>query len=417
MKRQIRMDVGRLGRSERTPQGFLRVAGNATRIGVLTYRRRDGSEFRELRHPSEVFNADSLKSLAFAPLTDRHPAELVSPRNVRDLQVGIVTDVRADGRFVAGDLIVQDQRMIEKIERGDARELSAGYTCQVDETPGDFNGERYDGVQRAIIYNHLAIGPRDWGRAGGDVSIHVDGASEELLAMLGVEHLDDAGRKIVFDLGRRDPVDRNPNPREGSDTMELRTIRIDGVDVKVDPATAQFVERALSERDAKITAAEKRADEAAGKVDAVTKERDELKTKLDSAADPAKIAAAVKARVGLEASARKILGPEVKLDGKTDQEIKVDVLRKSDENFDPEGRTDAYVDGRFDAVVAAAPDRNDGVERVRRAVADSRGAPTTNDRRDDADEPRVDSADAAKRNMVDRAAQLGTKPLRVSVGD
>lgn len=207
---QIRLDVGRFrGELERTPQGFLKVPGNITRVGVLSYVRNDGSEFRELRHPDEVFRADSIGSLRYAPVTDRHPAGLVTAQNVRGLQVGIVADARKDDRFIAGDLIVQDERMIAKIDSGDARELSAGYTCQVDPTPGTFNGERYDGVQRGITYNHVAIGPANWGRAGSDVRLHLDGVDSELIPLIGVERLDQA----------------NLSPRSSFTLEELRQLR------------------------------------------------------------------------------------------------------------------------------------------------------------------------------------------------
>lgn len=410
--RQVRFDVGGLGRFEKTPQGFLRIPGNVTRVGVLTYHRADGSVFRELRHPDEVFRGDSLASLGFAPVTDRHPAELVSPRNVRDLQVGIVTGARKDGRFVRSDLIVQDERMIRKVTRGDARELSAGYTCRIDATPGEFDGERYDGVQRAITYNHVALGPRDWGRAGPEVALHTD-SSDELRAAIGVERFDAeiakllaANPEAVLPLPKTD--DRKDSP------VSTKTIRIDGIDHEVPAAAAPHIERHISNLETKVDELTQRADGLEGERDDLKSQLDETKTKLDEATAPDTLAKAVASRVALEASARKVLGPEAKLDGKSDRDIKVEVLRAKDEKFDAEGRSDAYIDGRFDSIVEAAPERRDERDKTRAAVAGAGGgSPIPPEKRDDggADVVRIDSAEAAKKAASKKARERGRGPL------
>ncbi len=187
---RIRLDVGRFrSKPQRTPQGFLKVPANLTRTGVLTYASADGSQIRELRHPDEVFKADSLESMRLAPMTDRHPATLVSPSNVRSLQVGIVSDVRRDGSFVAGDLVIQSQDMINKVNSREVCEISAGYQCEIEETPGTFEGERFDRIQRDIVYNHVAGGPTNWGRAGNDVGIRLDGIASHLIPLIGVEYI------------------------------------------------------------------------------------------------------------------------------------------------------------------------------------------------------------------------------------
>ena len=42
--------------------------------------------------------------------------------------------------------------------------MSLGYVCKIDETPGEWNGQKYDQIQRDINYNHLAVVHK--GRAG-----------------------------------------------------------------------------------------------------------------------------------------------------------------------------------------------------------------------------------------------------------
>lgn len=36
------------------------------------------------------------------------------------------------------------------------------------------NGEHYDAIQRNIVVNHIALGPKGWGRAGPEVAVKTD---------------------------------------------------------------------------------------------------------------------------------------------------------------------------------------------------------------------------------------------------
>jgi hypothetical protein len=177
-ERVFRFDLASGGISERrrTPQGGLVAKANFTRTGVFTYRMPDGSSRRELRHPDEVMHPESLATYPGAPITIDHPGR-VTPENWRDVTVGHVAHgVRADGQFVTGEAHLQDARAIDQAERGDLRELSCGYTCDIDPTPGEYQGEKYDVAQRNIRINHVAAGPAGWGRMGPDARLKLDSA-------------------------------------------------------------------------------------------------------------------------------------------------------------------------------------------------------------------------------------------------
>jgi hypothetical protein len=64
---------------------------------------------------------------------------------------------------------VNAQDAIDGIESGKQRELSAGYHYKPDMTAGNFDGMRYDGVMRNIVFNHVAL--VEDGRAGPDVIV------------------------------------------------------------------------------------------------------------------------------------------------------------------------------------------------------------------------------------------------------
>jgi hypothetical protein len=132
---------------------------------------------RELRHPDEVFKADHVRSLASAPLTIGHPG-VVTPANWKQVAVGHVRDdVHQDGKFVVANVVIQDAEAIAQVTKGDLVELSCGYMADIDNTPGEYLGERYDAKQTNLRGNHVALLPTNHGRAGSDVRLRMDGIS------------------------------------------------------------------------------------------------------------------------------------------------------------------------------------------------------------------------------------------------
>ena len=173
--------AGPIEKPQRTPQGGLAVPAALTRVGVFRYRDTEGREWGELRHPDDVFAADSLSTLRGAPVVDLHPTTPVTAENFKLLAVGHVRDdVAPDGDFVTGGVVVQDAEEVRRVEAGDRREVSCGYSCTIDRTPGEWQGERYDQRQREIRYNHVGLGPAGWGRAGSEVSLRMDGAAVQV---------------------------------------------------------------------------------------------------------------------------------------------------------------------------------------------------------------------------------------------
>ncbi len=168
-------DSGKLGKVDRTQLGGARVPARLSRTGVLTYRNPDGTVRRELRLASEIFKADSLKTLEHAPVIDiKHHTGMVTPATFREVSLGHVTGVRQEGKFIVGDLLVQDQHTLDGIDNEERTEVSLGYRCVLDMTPGVYEGEPYDCVQRSIRYNHAALCPPGRGRAGSEVGLRLD---------------------------------------------------------------------------------------------------------------------------------------------------------------------------------------------------------------------------------------------------
>lgn len=170
-----RFDYGQITSVERTPQGFLKLPGFATRIGVFPYKDANGQVRRELRHPDDVFDPESLATLRFAPVTLEHPPVMLTPENVNEYRVGTVTDrVEVNRDLVDVDLIVQDAAAIDAVENKGVRELSSGYLADLIPEQGIYNGAEYDYRQKNIKHNHLAIVKR--GRGGPEVRLRLDSA-------------------------------------------------------------------------------------------------------------------------------------------------------------------------------------------------------------------------------------------------
>lgn len=164
---------GQITSVEKTPQGFLKVPGFATRTGVFPYRDPNGNVRRELRHPDDVFDPTSLATLKNAVVTLDHPPVMVTPDNFKDYSQGYTTDrVDINDNLVECDLIIAGEAAIDAVENQGLRELSSGYECDMDEEPGNFEGTPYDCRQRNIRYNHIAIVKQ--GRAGPEARLRMD---------------------------------------------------------------------------------------------------------------------------------------------------------------------------------------------------------------------------------------------------
>lgn len=159
-----------------TPEGYLTAPAKISRTGIQVYTARelglDGGDnpVRLYRPPSEVFSRDSLASFEGRPITNDHPPDDVSAATWSGVAVGDFHDVaRADDTHVGARLIVRDLNAVQDVQAGKS-ELSCGYSFALDMTPGTTpEGEAYDGIQRDIIGNHLAIVRA--GRAGSQVRI------------------------------------------------------------------------------------------------------------------------------------------------------------------------------------------------------------------------------------------------------
>ena len=348
-----RLDFGILNsdKIERIAAGGARIPARLTRVGVFKYPQPDGTVRRELRPPEEVFKQDSLDTLKDAPVIEGHP-DMIDPTNYEQYNKGHVCEpAKPDGEFVSSKLLVGSASTLTKIDSGEIQEISLGYRCREDYTSGTWNGEPYDLIQRDIVYNHVGLGPRNWGRAGRDVGLRLDSDApyvEERQTM-----------KIRFD---------GKTYEAGSEEHVLALCsRLDALETQV----------AEEEKEKKDLCSESEKKDA--KIDSLTEELTKTKAKLDAAVSTESIEKLCAERVGVMLAAQRVLGDTFKADGKSLREIMVETLTKVSPTAKLDGRSDEYVRARFDGIVDSGvrADSIDAVPGVIRKITDNAEASRT----------------------------------------
>lgn len=363
-----RYDYGQVTKSEVTDEGYLKVWCKAARVGTQLYTRGDGTQVREYRPEDEVSNPDSLASFGMKAVTLNHPKVLLDSKTTKLHQVGHAgSHVRFSDGFVEVALVITDQNAIDAIQRGDAQEVSAGYRVDYDPTPGVTpNGESYDGIQRNIKVNHIALVAR--GRAGREA-------------------------RLLLDSCDRNDAVADIEPPSNSPVISMARITLDGLDIEL-PADAagavqSFVKetgRAQAELQQKLDAQEEKIQavvtektEAQDRIDASQERIAELEKQLAEAVaaseqrdDAAEINDAVNKRLEALNKFAPIMPEDYKFDGEDEAQIMAIAYQNV---FEKEARSDASADyllGVLDGVLAAMEDIEEDQEEVK---ADSEFVP------------------------------------------
>lgn len=174
--RVIRLDsVPPLSKATYTEEGYLKDTPILTSTGIFEYKNKDGSIRRELRLPEEVFDPDSLKSYRGKPIIITHDAGAITKDNVQRESIGtILSDGYQDGSDVRAEIIIHNT---DRMKQSGLKELSCGYHLDLEETPGVWEGQHYDAIQRNIRINHLALVFE--ARAGEQARLNIDGRDRQ----------------------------------------------------------------------------------------------------------------------------------------------------------------------------------------------------------------------------------------------
>ena len=363
----FRYDVAPIEKYEMTPEGYLRAWATIARTGVQMYTDADGSVRREYRPATEVASPESLASFAGKAITLEHPPILLDSANTKDYQIGFSgTEVVYDDGFVRAVMTITDKDAIERIVRGDAKEVSAGYRVNYDATPGvTDSGENYDGIQKEINGNHIAVVRR--GRAGPQVKLHLDRLDAADPSLITPIEEPSMTAKVNFDGAEFEVTESVAL----AITKEREDAKMSYEDMKkkYDDMMSE-TSKMKEEMDAMEKDMKGKCDSAEGRADALAQELEAVKADLETASQ-FNVDSLVEERLALIDKARISLDSAFDFTGKKAREIMEAAIQAvRGDSIDLSERSDDYVQAVFDTISEAGP-RNDSVQtdELRKAVA------------------------------------------------
>jgi uncharacterized protein len=338
-----------------SPNGYMDCMPRIARTGIQEYLgvemgRPDLERVRVYRPEGEVFSHDSVRSLTRKPVTIEHPDVPVTADNWKDYAVGHIGDeVMRDGEFIRVPLHLMDARAINEVKSGRAQ-LSVGYSAMIEWADGVTpTGEKYHAKQTGIRANHVAI----------------------------------------THTARGGPQLRMGDKQET--TMTTRTIMVDGISVTLEDKDAQIVEKQLTKLVADLataqaalaTAQTTAQNDAAVHATALATVKTEstnkdaeiatIKAQLaDAKLTPQKLDKLVSDRVATVQRAQKIIGDALVTEGKTDAEMRKQVVlaKLGDTAKD---WNDDMINASFNTLSVADTGNANGLNHVVQVIANSNG--------------------------------------------
>lgn len=337
MARAIILDRSELKGPRRTQQGFLKVPGFATRVGVFKYRTEDGRVIGQLRLPEEVFAEDSMESLKAIPVTLKHPKEFVTPFNAKAVMAGYTSDTvkKVADTYLETDLTIVEDAAIKAVEQKEVQQLSCGYTCDLEEKSGVYDGQQYDFIQRNIRYNHLALVDR--GRAGPAVRVHMDSADCDRMFIHVTDQLEERKNTMVKIMIGGKEYEVSPELKAALEA-HMASMKEDGDKMK---AKAEDAESKLADLKTKL-------DKSQATTDSLKEKVTTLEKKVTDSADAEKVNKLARARMDLLKVADSLGVKDA--DKLSDRELKIAAIKTRNSNFDGADKSQDYIDARFDHI-------------------------------------------------------------------
>jgi len=304
--------------------GFLTAPVKLARTGVQYYMgfelglvKRAMDKIGVLRSADEVFHPDSINSFVNLVVTDDHPTKPVTIDNVKKLQKGQVSEVAQKDSVLTGAITITDKDQIKKIKDGKV-EVSVGYSNDLKESKGVFEGEKYEFAQTNIRANHLAI--VDAGRCGPSCRLTVDHNQKE---------------------------------------KNMIKITIDGIQFETEDAQlVQAIEKLKASHDAEVEGFKKKEEEDEKEKEKLKKEKDKAEAKKDAMKkdqmSDEDINKLVSDRAELLAQAKRILGDKMPECTDCSKELKTAVIDHVLPDMELDGKSIDYIDAAYDMAIKRA---------------------------------------------------------------
>ena len=119
----------------------------------------------------ELFRAETIQSYQGVDVTDNHPpGNTINAATWKTHSIGTLSNVRRDGDYLVGDLLIKDSDVINQIQSQERLELSLGYGAELHFINGTaVDGTPYQAEFKNFYGDHVAL--VKYGRCGGDCRI------------------------------------------------------------------------------------------------------------------------------------------------------------------------------------------------------------------------------------------------------
>ncbi|WP_151867812.1 DUF2213 domain-containing protein [Acinetobacter soli] len=251
----------------------------------------------------ELFKPENISSFQDVDLTDYHPPKNeINASNWKEYHIGYCENVRQEGEYLVGDLLIKDKTSIDLIQSNERVEMSLGYAANLVLEPGVAeDGTPYQAKFTNFYGNHVAL--LKYGRCGGDCRIGDQKPTPQEENTMEV-----IVNGIRFDIGDNKPL---------ADALKLQQQQLENLKAaKLKVGDKQF---AIGDELPAVQAV----------VDTLQTENAQLKQKVGdlekNQMTPEKMEQAAAERATVIADA-KALVPTVKTDGCSCEQIKRDVI-------------------------------------------------------------------------------------------
>lgn len=361
MNPELRYDRG-LAEPIKSEDGFFRARVTIARTGVFPYLTSSGDIRMEAKLPEDLLSEMTVDSAKGAPISDGHPPVtdnrgMINSENWAKYTRGSLGDsaIVHDDRLEFVETIY-DAALISDLEAGRKVEVSVGFHVDMDYTPGEYEGVRYDARQRNIRINHVAH--VNAGRAGEDIRVHLDSKDENFAVMqyktttrrdslMGKfwEGLKKLFEEFKVTIPDEPDVNTDSDDEEKKDEDEEDNDTATKSESKQDSATIKQLRKTVKTQAARIDALE-----------AMTAKQKAARSKAEQ---ESRIDEAVDKRLSLIETAKSVIS-EFKHDGLSDRAIKLAVIEKIlpySKEVKTDSLEDVFIDARFDAAMSLAKEK------------------------------------------------------------
>lgn len=367
-----RFDTAPINELTVDPQtGYLHASNvPIARVGVFPYLHSDGTWTNEAKLPEDILSESTVKSANNKPVTNDHPVDdgenvLIDKTNSTQYVKGFTADnAHVEGDMLKVGLTIMDPQLIDAVQNGDKQELSIGFQTDVEPISGEYNGAKYDSVQRNIQINHVAVVDR--AREGHNIRITGDSAQmvvndtrkEKQMAENEKNAFDDADNTSSNTNSASSNTSSSSN-RSSSSSSDDKDKQIADLKQQVKDLQAQLASKnsnSSSQDDSDDDDKDKsksKSDSVDAEIEKIKKERDMYKSQVEGDS----FNTTIDERIDLIDDAKKILGDSYDFHGKSNHDIKVAAIKKADSTIKVDGMDDSFING----VYAVIKNRKPGV--------------------------------------------------------